>query len=187
MPTVLQFRRGTTAQNDAFTGAVGEISIDTTVDSIRVHDGSTAGGFEVNAKEAQYADVAERYWADAVYEPGTVLVLGGSKEVTVSNVKYDTRVIGVVSTDPYCIMNSPHRQPDLTDEFHPPVALLGRVPCKVIGSVQKGDIMVTSTTAGYAQAYTDESEPPAGCVIGKAIEDKVSDEVGVIEVLVGAK
>lgn len=45
MPTVVQFRRGTTAQNDAFTGSVGEISYDTEVDTLRVHDGSTAGGF----------------------------------------------------------------------------------------------------------------------------------------------
>ena len=45
MPTVLQFRRGTTSQNNAFTGAIGEITYDTTTDVLRVHDGSTAGGF----------------------------------------------------------------------------------------------------------------------------------------------
>jgi hypothetical protein len=45
MPTVLQFRRGTTSQNDSFTGALGELSVDTDKDQIRVHDGSTAGGF----------------------------------------------------------------------------------------------------------------------------------------------
>ena len=44
MPTQVQFRRGTTTQNNAFTGAVGEISVDTTLDHIRLHDGSTAGG-----------------------------------------------------------------------------------------------------------------------------------------------
>jgi len=47
MPTALQFRRGTTSQNNSFTGAVGEISVDTDKDTLRVHDGSTAGGFEV--------------------------------------------------------------------------------------------------------------------------------------------
>ena len=47
MPTVLQFRRGTTSQNDAFTGAIGEITYDTTTDVLRVHDGSTAGGFDM--------------------------------------------------------------------------------------------------------------------------------------------
>lgn len=45
MPTTVKFRRGTTAQNDAFTGAEGELSVDTTLDTIRVHDGVTAGGF----------------------------------------------------------------------------------------------------------------------------------------------
>ena len=47
MPTVLQFRRGTAAQNNAFTGSAGELSIDTESDTIRVHDGSTAGGFTI--------------------------------------------------------------------------------------------------------------------------------------------
>src|SRR6056300_1489686 len=52
MPTVLQFRRGTTAQNNSFTGSDGELSIDTTIDTIRVHDGSTAGGFELTQNTA---------------------------------------------------------------------------------------------------------------------------------------
>tara|TARA_Y100000356_G_scaffold106103_1_gene91960 strand:+ start:3440 stop:4003 length:564 start_codon:yes stop_codon:yes gene_type:complete len=47
MATQVQFRRGTTSQNDSFTGAVGELSLDTDTESIRIHDGSTAGGFEV--------------------------------------------------------------------------------------------------------------------------------------------
>ena len=47
MPTALQLRRGTTSQNNSFTGAVGEVSVDTDKDTLRVHDGSTAGGFEV--------------------------------------------------------------------------------------------------------------------------------------------
>src|SRR5210317_1075905 len=49
MPTVLQFRRGTTAQNNAFTGSAGEVSVDTSIDTLRVHDGSTAGGFEITS------------------------------------------------------------------------------------------------------------------------------------------
>ena len=47
MPTQLQFRRGTTAQNNSFTGAVGELSIDTDTKNIRIHDGSNAGGAEL--------------------------------------------------------------------------------------------------------------------------------------------
>ena len=52
MPTVLQFRRGTTSQNNAFTGAIGEITYDTTVDVLRIHDGSTAGGFAMSTASA---------------------------------------------------------------------------------------------------------------------------------------
>ena len=47
MPTQVQFRRGTVAQNNSFTGAAGEISVNTDIDTLRVHDGSTAGGFEL--------------------------------------------------------------------------------------------------------------------------------------------
>jgi hypothetical protein len=54
MPTQVQFRRGTTAQNNSFTGAVGEITVDTTLDVLRVHDGATAGGFAlVGANSSQ--------------------------------------------------------------------------------------------------------------------------------------
>ena len=185
MPTVLQFRRGTSTQNDSFTGALGELSIDTTNDSIRVHDNSTAGGFETSAKEAKYADVAERYHADAVYEPGVVLVFGGEREITQSTQDSDRKIAGIVSTDPYCVMNSPHRQPELTNELHPPIALLGRVPTNVVGQVNKGDLMVSSSTAGHARAWTEQTDPPMGSVIGKAVENKTTDGEGTIEVAVG--
>src|SRR6056300_1236836 len=52
MPTVLQFRRGTTSQNNSFTGSAGEVSVDTSIDTLRVHDGSTAGGFEITSNAA---------------------------------------------------------------------------------------------------------------------------------------
>ena len=185
MPTTLTFRRGTTAQNNAFTGAVGEVTVDTTVDALRIHDNSTQGGFETVAREAKYADVAERYHADQVYEPGTVVSFGGEKEITQSTSDADKRVAGVLSTDPYAVMNSPHRQPEMLNEFHPPIALLGRVPTKVIGTVAKGDMMVTSTTAGHARAWTEDNNPPAGTIIGKSVEDKNTDGAGVIEVVVG--
>ena len=185
MPTVLQFRRGTTAQNNAFTGAAGEMSIDTDNDSIRVHDGSTAGGFETNAKQAQYADVAERYQADGEDEPGKLLVFGGEQEVTESTTAVNKRIAGIVTTDPYCVMNSPKDRRD--DPTFPAMALLGRVPAKVVGEVQKGDLMVSSSTAGHACAWTEEGSPPAGSIVGKAVEDKTDTGVGVIEVAVGIR
>ena len=52
MPTILQHRRGTTSQNNAFTGALGEISVDTDLDTLRVHDGTTAGGFQITQNAA---------------------------------------------------------------------------------------------------------------------------------------
>jgi hypothetical protein len=185
MPTTLQFRRGTSSQNDAFTGALGEVTIDTTNDALRIHDNSTAGGFETVAREAKYADVAERYHADAVYEPGTVVSFGGEKEITESTSDADKRVAGVLSTDPYTVMNSPHRQPEMLNEFHPPIALLGRVPTKVIGTVSKGDMMVSSTTPGHARAWTEDTDPPAGTIIGKSVEDKTTNDEGVIQVVIG--
>ena len=77
MPTVVQFRRGTTAQNDAFTGAVGEISVDTQKDTLRVHDGSTAGGFEIlsaNATQTITNKTPNQSWvpaADSAYDLGS--------------------------------------------------------------------------------------------------------------------
>lgn len=98
--------------------------------------------------EATYADLAERYEADAEYEPGTVVVFGGDKEITTSNVEADYKIAGVISTDPGLKMNSNAGE----DNTHPYVALKGRVPCKIIGPVKKGDLIVTSTTPGYGKS-----------------------------------
>jgi len=187
MPTVLQFRRGTTAQNDSFTGAAGEISVDTDTDSLRIHDGSTAGGYETVARQAKYADVAERYHADAVYAPGTVVEFGGDAEITAASIYASTRVAGIISTDPFIIMNSPHREPGRINELHPPLALAGRVPCRVIGTCTKGDLMVSSNTPGCAVAWKETPGAPTGAVIGKALENKTTDDEGIIEVVAGVR
>ena len=189
MPTALQFRRGTTSQNNSFTGVVGELSIDTTLDTIRVHDGSTAGGFLVTSRSSQYADIAERYHADAAYDTGTVLVFGGEAEVTQSTEPADRKFAGVVSSEETAnlIMNSPHREPDLTDDKHPPLALVGRVPCKVKGFAQKGDLMVTSDIPGVAISWRDESNPPYGSVIGKILADTDGEDIKIVEVAVGIR
>ena len=128
------------------------------------------------ASAARYADLAERYEADAVYEPGTILIIGGEKEVTTTAVYADTRVAGIVSRNPAYMMNSEAG----TDETHPYIALKGRVPCKVVGSINKGDLLVTSTYPGYAGSAT---HPNAGTIIGKALGSQ-SEGFGVIEVLV---
>jgi len=133
--------------------------------------------FEGTATSAFYADLAERYAADAIYEPGTVLIIGGEKEVTTTAIYADTRVAGIVSKNPAYMMNSEAG----TDETHPYIALKGRVPCKVSGPVIKGDLLVTSGTPGYAQVWS--SRAPEGSVIAKALENNL-EGLGIIEVLV---
>jgi hypothetical protein len=126
------------------------------------------------ATSAQYADLAEMYAADASYAPGTVLSFGGANEVTKSNIDSDRRVAGVVSTNPSYIMNAGQVGDNVVA-----VALTGRVPTSVTGSVTKGDLMV-SNGDGTARA---EADPRVGTVIGKALADSEGNTV--IEVVVG--
>ena len=138
--------------------------------------------FRGTATSADYADLAERYSADAEYEAGTVVRLGGTHEITQTLQESDRDVFGIVSTSPGFEMNAGAG----SDATHPFVALAGRVPCKVIGKVVKGERLVSSATPGHAMAI----KPGPGeyyTVIGRALESKDSDEAGTIEVVVGAK
>ena len=136
-----------------------------------------AGTFDGTATKAKYADLAENYLADAEYEIGTVIMLGGAKEVTASLTKGDTRVFGVVSENPAYLMNS-----DLTGDYVTPVALTGRVKCKIIGKAKPGDMLIASSIPGYAMV---DNNPKTGSVIGKVLEEKTSDDKGVVEIVVG--
>jgi len=122
------------------------------------------------------ADLAEYYEGDKEYEVGTVLVFGGDKEVTTSNVKGDTRVAGVVSNTAAFVMY------DACPGFKNLVALQGRVPCRVAGKIKKGDLLVTSSIAGVAVAAVDVK---VGTVVGKALQNYDSDHIGTIEIAVG--
>ena len=133
-----------------------------------------ADTFVGTATTAQYADLAENYLADSQYEYGTVLEFGGVFEVTIASTA-TTKVAGIVSQNPAHLMNS-----DCRGDFVVPLALQGRVPCKVVGPVLKGDMMVS---AGNGFAKADES-PKIGSIIGKALED-FAGESGIIEVVVG--
>ena len=254
MSTQVQYRRGTATQNNAFTGALGEITVDTTNWTLRVHDGATAGGggnlatvAYVNAEigslsansissgttsvnipssggnviitvggsgivtfassgilngqgngvgnignatgffntvfakatSAQYADVAEMYVADQSYEPGTVLEIGGTAEVRATTKYATTGIAGVVSSHPALIMNSGESSANAVE-----VALLGRVPCRVTGTIRRGDLLVASATAGVATTLDPTLYQP-GSVIGKALADYDGTTEGMIEVLVG--
>jgi hypothetical protein len=286
MPTVVQFRRGTTAQNNSFTGAAGELTVDTSLGTIRIHNGVAGGNtlasidavqtlsnktlstptvtgtltsnglintsgniicasisagtyvglssnkINTNASNvtvetsyvnvaingsniasigadgimptanasgslgsttvrwnnivgvsgnflsvnANYADLAENYTSDSDYAPGTVLVFGGEAEVTQSHSSHDTRIAGVVSTNPAYLMNGA--------ESGIAVALQGRVPCRVLGPVSKGDRVVASHIAGVAQVL-DPAQYQPGCIIGKALQAIDSTDISTIEVVVG--
>jgi hypothetical protein len=131
------------------------------------------------ATSAQYADVAERYLADADYVTGTVLVFGGNQEVTQSQIDHTTAIAGTVSDRPAYVMNS-----GLAGEHVVSVALLGRVPVRVIGNIRPGDLLVASELPGIATSLVPDQYAP-GCVIGKALEHYDSEREGVIEAVVG--
>jgi hypothetical protein len=287
MASQVQYRRGTNAQNAAFTGALAEITVDTTNGTLRVHDGITVGGSNIAtvtyvtaqisalssnsissgtsnvrvfansdvttsaagtanvlvvqstgalitglisatgavtgaaltgtsltvstgnvscgnivntnangvgnigtsatrfnqvfalASSAQYADLAEKYTADADYVPGTVLEFGGDQEVTTTTTSHSPRVAGIVSTQPSYIMND-----GLVSDHTAMVSLTGRVPCLVQGPIAKGDRLVASNVVGHAQRL-DPAQYEPGCIIGKALEDYPSTAIGTIEVAVG--
>ena len=171
-------------------GVGGAIAVNSQNNGIAIYNSGTSGvgnigtsGGSFNtvfalATSAQYSDLAENYLADAEYAPGTVLDFGGEQEVTQSTKDLSTRIAGVVSTQPSYLMNS-----GLTagqGQYVATVAFQGRVPCKVQGIVNKGDMMVSAGN-GYARA---EANPIVGSVIGKALENH-NDVEGVIEVVVG--
>jgi hypothetical protein len=143
----------------------------------------TVGGFfnTIFAKStsAQYADLAEKYTADAGYPAGTVMEFGGPAEVTQSSHSHSTRVAGIVSTNPSYLMNA-----TLSGDHVLPVALTGRVPCRVVGTIAKGDRLVTSDIPGVATVLDMNQYLPA-CIIGKALQNYDSTETGTIEVAVG--
>ena len=120
--------------------------------------------------EATYADLAEKYTTDGPYEAGIVMKFGGDAELTQSDTHNDTRVAGVISDAPAFTMNG-----GIEGQY---LALSGRVPVKVVGTVRPGDLLVASDTPGHAVV---NNEPATGTVIGKAI---TSDANGVCEALV---
>jgi hypothetical protein len=138
--------------------------------------GATFNTVFAKATTAQYADLAEIYTSDQQYPSGTVVVFGGDKEVTQSHSSHDTRIAGIVSTNPAYLMNH--------NEVGVPVALQGRVPCRVLGPVSKGDRVVASHIAGVAQALDPQQYQP-GCIIGKALQAIDSTDISTIEVVVG--
>jgi len=127
---------------------------------------------------AQYADLAERFEADSSYPAGTVVALGGAKEITAAAEDLTEDVFGVVSTRAAFLMNGDAGN----DQTHPAVAVQGRVPVRVTGQVKKGDRLV-SAGAGLARA-AKRSEITAFNVIGRSLQDKTSAGEGTVEAIV---
>jgi hypothetical protein len=131
--------------------------------------------------QATYADLAERFAADAVYDAGTVVQLGGKDEITAVQYELSEDVFGVISDTAAYLMNAGAGN----DTTHPPVAVSGRVQVKVIGIVRKGDRLVSAGN-GIARA-AGAGEATHFNVIGRALEDKNADGIGYVESFVAIK
>jgi hypothetical protein len=136
---------------------------------------NTIYGTSVHAK---YADLAERFEADQPYLPGTIVGLGGAKEITVVTEELSEEVFGVISTKAAYLMNSGAG----SDSTHPPVAVQGRVPVKVVGRIRKGDRLVAAGN-GLARAGAKHELTPWN-VFGRSLEDKNTDGEGTVEAIV---
>jgi hypothetical protein len=167
-----------------FAGNVSTIGIEKTGTNAIGNIGSSSNYFNrvfATATTALYADVAERFAADDVLEPGTVVELGGAKEITRSTEDLSENVFGVISTRPAYTMNGGAGE----DDTHPAVAMTGRVPVKCVGTVRKGDRLV-SAGEGVARA-AQPGEATAFNVIGRSLENKHTAELGTIEAIVTIK
>jgi hypothetical protein len=133
------------------------------------------------ATTALYADVAERFASDQEYAPGTVVELGGTAEITCSNTDLSDNVFGVISTQAAYLMNGGAG----SDATHPPVAMTGRVPVRVTGMVRKGDRLVSAGN-GLARA-AQPGEATAFNTVGRALHDKLEDNLGTVEAIVTIK
>jgi hypothetical protein len=136
----------------------------------------TTGVLTGTATQARYADLAEYYTSDKEYEAGTVVMIGGAAEVTAADIVGTTKVVGVVSSNPAYLMNAD------CEGTRVAVALTGRVPCKVMGSIERGDMLIASDISGVAISSVNSA---AGSIIGKALNPYNSDDIGIIEIIVG--
>lgn len=167
--------------SNAITQFTGNIAPDTITTTAIAGGGTISGIWTLGANsriQANYADMAERYEADAIYPPGTVLEIGGEKEVTSVKEELSEDVFGVVSTNSAYLMNSGAGE----DSTHPQVALAGRVPVLVTGKIYKGQRLVSAGN-GRARGAVKEELTPFNS-IGRSLENKYDDGDGVVEAVV---
>ncbi len=149
----------------------------TTVMTINGANGTISG----QKITANYADVAERFHADTLIVPGTVVEIGGDAEITTVIEELSENVFGVISTAAAYLMNSQAGE----DDTHPAVAMTGRVPVRVVGAVRKGDRLVSAGN-GVARA-AQPGEANSFNVIGRALEDRLGTGDGIVEAIVTVK
>ena len=171
---------------DGGTGTTATIKTGITLNTVT----ASAMKFHGTATHAQYADVAEMYTSDTEHEPGTVIMFADDtvegykgEEVCATIHEKDPKMLGVVTTNPALLMNSACEAPEGLVTVG--VALLGRVPCKVTGIVSKGDRLISSNVPGHAMAGGNDCRWTH--VVGRALENKTTEDEGVIEVIVGVK
>ncbi len=184
------FERGSTGDNAAFIWdeSTDKFTLGTTTATAGDKSGGitvTAGTLTATCSAAQYSDVAERYHADESLSTGTIVALGGVNEITKTATELSDEVFGVVSSRDTAafMMNDPEHYSDLT---HPFVAMTGRVPTNVIGTVTKGARLVSSSTPGYAR-MAQPGEATAFNVVGRALEAKTDSEAGQVLAVVSIK
>ena len=145
----------------------------------------SAGTLAATCTAAQYSDVAERYHADAEYGAGTIVELGGVNEITRAATELSEEVFGVVSSNDTAAFMMNDRA-GYNDRTHPFVAMTGRVPTNVVGTVTKGARLVTSSTPGYAR-MAQPGEATAFNVLGRALEAKTDAGQGKVLAVVSIK
>ena len=142
------------------------------------------GGTQIGG--ADFAESVSMAGPKEKYEPGDVLVIDTrtDRRVSLSNTPYSTLVAGIYSTKPGVVATT-HRSDDPLLMYEVPMAIVGIVPCNVStenGPIRRGDILVTSSTPGYAMRGTDRGQLP-GAIVGKALQPLVMGK-GTIEVLI---
>ena len=184
------FERGSTGANACFIWdeTADKFTLGTTTATGADKSGGitvTAGTLVATCSAAQYSDVAERYHADSNYAPGTIVELGGVNEITSTATEMSEEVFGVVSSNDTAafMMND---RPNYNDTTHPFIAMTGRVPTNVVGTVTKGARLVSSSTPGYAR-QAQPGEATAFNVIGRALEAKTDSAMGQVLAVVSIK
>lgn len=180
----IQFTNASDVYTQTRMGSLGVGSTDTVIGTNIPTNGifsegsiKTNGQFQGTATSALYADLAERYEADQVLEVGTIVAIGGSKEITIARDRFD--VFGIISKDPGFKLNADAG----SDDTHPYVALAGKTPCRVYGQIKKGDkiaLFPNLPGVGWKALATDTE------IVGRALEDKLTEGEGLIMVVTKA-